>query len=133
MRNATRRKQDIWFVSRTKDDSGMDPVYAYSKPVKKRCSVSSTSGSPIETGLGVVPTYDRYIICYDKKFRPEEGTYLYVDKTPELDEQKQLVIDENTGEPMVRPDYILQRIASTQKGVLARFGINRCSDYGQEN
>lgn len=127
MRNATRRKQDIWFVERQRDDSGIEPSYVYSTPVKKRFSVSSTSGYPTNMNFGLLPTYDRYIISYDRDFNPPEGTYLYVDRTPELDENGALVLDVETQEPTVKPDYILQRIAYTLKGVVTRYGINKCT------
>lgn len=126
MRSATRRKQDIWFVSRERDDSGIEPVYIYSKPILKRLSVSPTSGTPAEMNFGLLPTYDRYVISYDRKFKPEEGTYLYVDKTPELDADGNLVLNES-GEPSVKPDYILKRIAYTLRGVVSRYGINKCT------
>lgn len=126
MRSATRRKQDIWFVSRERDDSGIEPVYIYSKPILKRLSVSPTSGTPAEMNFGLLPTYDRYVISYDRNFKPEEGTYLYVDKTPELDADGNLVLNES-GEPSVKPDYILKRIAYTLRGVTSRYGINKCT------
>ena len=128
MRNATRRKQDIWFVTRDKDDSSVDPKYVYGKPEKHRMSVSPTSGMPTELNFGLLPTYDRYMISYDRKFHPEEGTYLYVDKTPEINnETGELVLNENDV-PTVKPDYILDRILDTQKGILARYGIRKTSD-----
>ena len=126
MRNATRRKQPIWFVSRTRDDSGIEPVYVYGKPEMHRFSVSSTSGSPIESTFGILPSYDRYIISYDRKFKPVEGMYLYVDKTPELDGEY-LAVDED-GELVTKPEYILDKIYDTQKGILARYGIKKVSD-----
>lgn len=127
MRNATRRKQDIWFVNRTKDDSNIDPAYTYDKPEKHRLSVSSTSGSPAEMNFGILPNYDRYMVSYDRKFQPVEGMYLYIDKTPELDENGMLVLNESN-EPTVKPDYILDRIYDTKKGILARYGIKKVSD-----
>ena len=127
MRNATRRKQDIWFVSRDRDDSGIEPSYTYGKPIKKRFSVSATSGSPAEMNFGLLPTYDRYVISYDRTFNPTEGTYLYVDRTPEIDSSGMLVLDTESGEPTVKPDYILKRIAYTKKGIVTRYGINKCT------
>lgn len=127
MRNATRRKQDIWFVNRTKDDSNIDPAYTYDKPELHRFSVSSTSGSPAEMNFGILPTYDRYMISYDRNFKPVEGMYLYIDKTPELDDNGMLVLNESN-EPTVKPDYILDRIYDTKKGELARYGIKKVSD-----
>lgn len=129
MRNSTRRKQDIWFVNRTKDDSQIDPAYTYDKPEKHRFSVSSTSGSPVEMNFGILPTYDRYMVSYDRKFKPVEGMYLYIDKIPEIDQDTgDLILDEATGEPTVKPDYILDRIYDTKKGILARYGIKKVSD-----
>lgn len=127
MRSATRRKQDVWFVTRQKDDSGVEPVYVYGIPERHRLSVSPTSGSPTEMNFGILPTYDRYMISYDRKFKPEEGTYLYVDKVPEIGQDGKLVIDSND-EPTVKPDYILDRVYDTRMGVLARYGIRKISD-----
>ena len=127
MRSATRRKQNIWFVIRAKDDSEVEPLYIYSKPELHRFSVSSTSGIPAEMNFGILPTYDRYVISYDRKFQPTEGMYLYVDKTPELDSEGNLALTENN-EPTVKPDYILDRIYDTKKGILARYGIRKVSD-----
>lgn len=126
MRNATRRKQKVWFVNRTKDDSHMRPMYLYDKPEMHRFSVSSTTGSPAEFNFGMLPTYDRYMISYDRKFKPTEGMYVYVDKEPELDDEGMLVIENN--EPTVKPDYILDRIYDTKRGILARYGLRKVSD-----
>ena len=126
MRNATRRKQDIWFVSRERDDSSIDPSYVYGKPVKKRFSVSSTSGTPIEMNFGILPAYNKYIISYDRKFNPTEGTYLYVDRSPEINADGTLKLLES-GEPTVKPDYMLTRIMYTQKGFVTRYGIDKCT------
>lgn len=127
MRNATRRKQDVWFVSRQKDDRGVEPIYVYGKPEMHRMSVSSTSGTPMEMNFGVLPTYDRYMINYDRKFQPVEGTYLYVDKKPEIECCTGELVLNDDGEPNVKPDYILDRIYDTQKGILARYGIRKIS------
>lgn len=127
MRSATRRKQDVWFVNRDKDDSKLEPVYTYDKPEKHRFSVSSTSGIPAEMNFGILPTYDRYMISYDRQFKPIEGMYLYVDKTPEIDDDGMLVLNSDN-EPTIKPDYILDRIFDTQKGILARYGIRKVSD-----
>ena len=128
MRNSTRRKQDVWFVTREKDDSGVDPVYVYGKPEMHRMSVSPTSGMPETMNFGLLPTYDRYMVSYDRNFHPEEGTYLYVDKTPEIDYETGNLILYDDNEPTVKPDYILDRVYDTQKGVLARYGIRKTSD-----
>ena len=128
MRNSTRRKQDVWFVTRQKHDNGVDPVYIYGIPEKHRMSVSPTSGMPTEFNFGLLPTYDRYMISYDRDFHPEEGTYLYVDKIPEIEKRTGKLVLDSHDEPSVKPDYILDRIYDTQKGVLARYGIRKTSD-----
>ena len=131
MRSLTRRKQNIWFVIRTKDDSHIEPTYSYSKPECHRFSVSSTSGYPTDSYFGILPNYERYIISYNRRFRPQEGMYLYVDKTPEIDTNGYIVLNEN-GEPTVKPDYYLDKIYDTQKGILARYGIRKVSDKDEE-
>lgn len=104
----------------------MDPVFAYGKPEMHMMSVSSTSGTPMEANFGLLPNYGRYLINYDRRFQPVEGTLLYVDKTPVLDEDGYLVMDGTS--PAVKPDYILESISDTQKGVLARYSIRKVSD-----
>ena len=128
MRNSTRRKQNVWFVTRQKYDNGVDPVYIYGIPEKHRMSVSPTSGMPEVMNFGMLPTYDRYMVSYDRAFQPAEGTYLYVDKTPEIDRSTGKIVLDSHDEPTVKPDYILDRIYNTQKGVLARYGIRKVSD-----
>lgn len=128
MRSSTRRKQDVWFVTREKDDQGLDPVYIYSKPEVHRMSVSPTSGMPEAMNFGLLPTYDRYMVSYDRSFNPEEGTYLYVDKNPQINQETGELVLNSNNEPTVKPDYILDRVYNTQKGVLARYGIRKTSD-----
>ena len=129
MRSQQRRKQDIWFVTREKDDSNIEPFFVYGKPIKKRMSVSSTSGSVFRDQYGVIQTYDRYLVTYEHDFKPSEGTWLYVDKTPELDANKDLMLTESN-EPTVRPDYVIDRVFWTQKGTKTRIGIKRIPDGG---
>lgn len=127
MRSLERRKQNIWFVTRTKDDSNIEPSFIYSKPIKKRMSVSDTSGSPHHDYYGVLPTYDRYLISYEHGFKPAEGTLVYVDKTPEIDRDGELVLTEFS-EPTVMPDYVVDRLAWTKKGTKTRIGIKLLPD-----
>lgn len=132
MRNATRRKQKIWFVTRTVDDSTFDHSYVYSDPIMRRFSVSTTSSSPVEENFGILPAYSRYFISYSRREIAdlEEGMYMYVDKVPEIDSEGKLVVDEN-GEPTVKPDYLLHRIYQTQKGIISRCYIkNLAHDDG---
>lgn len=124
MRNATRRKQKIWFVKRTVDDSTMSHTYVYDKPIMRRFSVSTTGNSPIEENFGILPAYVRYFVAYANRDIAdlEEGMYMYVDVIPEINDQGELVLDAS-GEPTVKPDYLLHRIYQTQKGTISRIYI----------
>ena len=132
MRSLQRRKQDVWFVHRERDDSQLDQIYTYDKPVHKRFSVSPTSGNPMESYYGSVPTYDRYIVCYEHDYVPKEGTLVYVDRIPELDATTgELVIGEDRA-PTVLPDYVVAKNARTKKGVVVRIGIKKQSGDDEE-
>lgn len=131
MRSLQRRKQDIWFVGRERDDSQLRQVYVYDKPVKKRFSVSLTSGNPMESYYGTVPSYDRYIICYEHDYVPAEGILAYVDRVPELDAEGNLVLNADDA-PTVLPDYVVSKIARTEKGYTVRVGITKLSDGGSD-
>ena len=80
----------------------------------------------MEANFGILPNYGRYLISYDRSFHPAEGTFLYVDKTPVLDEDGYLEMDGTS--PAVKPDYILESVFDTKKGILARYSIRKVSD-----
>lgn len=124
MRSLQRRKQDVWITKATKSDDSIEGTVTYSKPIKKRFTVSNTSGTPHELPVGIVAEYSRYIVNYDRSFSLEEGMMLFVDKTPELDKNKELAVDEN-GEAVTKPDYVVSHIIDTQKGTTARYGIKK--------
>lgn len=132
MRSLQRRKQDMWFVQRSLDTMSLGNTYTYTKPIHKRYSVSPTSGSVYEGYFGVLPTYDRYIICYEHDFIPEEGTMVYIDKKPEIGDDGYLVLG-NDGEPTVKPDYTVSKIARTEKGVKTRIGISKVADKDSDS
>lgn len=144
MRSRFRDKQDIWFCNVSEHLDGADTVKSYSKPEKKRFSVSETAGYINGWGAGWNLSYDRYITCYERDFHPTEGMALFVDVIPKLDENGELVINkvldtDSMGRPMLdddgnemyhdeyetEPDYILKKIYATQKGVISRFGIEK--------
>ena len=131
MRGSQKRKQDVYFVNRSADSTHLGSPYIYTKPIKKRMSVSPTAGSMYSSYFGQIPAYDRYLITYEHDFLPKEGTLVYVDKTPELDTQGNLVIGEN-GEPTVKPDYSVAKIGWTKNGVTTRIGITKIDDIDDE-
>lgn len=124
MRSLQRRKQSIWFVQRTKDDSSIDITYTYGKPILKHYTVSNTAGSIREDLFGILPKYDRYIVSYEMSFVPEEGSLVYVDRTPQLDREKNLVLNKD-GEPTVTPDYTVYRVWRAAKGTKQRIGLRK--------
>lgn len=130
-RSAYKLRQDVYAVTITETRSGIDRVKVYSKPAKYRLSVSATAGVPAIFGTGIVPDYDRQITVYKGQFTgfaPSEGTYLYVDATPELDANGSLVLDKS-GDPTVYPDYIVTRRLTTARGQVSLYGIKKVS-YG---
>lgn len=133
-RAAGKLRQDIYVLYVTEWRDGIDRKREFSTPVKYRLSVSATADYPGVFTTGIVPDYDREITVFKEQFTgfsPEEGTFLYVDKTPEFDEHGDLLVDQN-GEPTVKPDYVLVRKLSTARGRVAKFGIKRVS-YGNDS
>ena len=125
MRSISRRKQDIWITTVSQDDSHIQQVSSYTKPVKYRATVSNTSGTPHELPVGIVAEYSRYFISYDRNFSAKEGDMLFVDRVPVLDEDGYLVIDPETEKAVTTPDYVISHIMDTQKGTIARYGIKK--------
>ena len=91
----------------------------------KKQTVSATAGSSAEISAGLVPEYDREVVSYDRSFKPVEGTLLYVDVVPQLDEDGSLVMGDDGVTPVTVPDYRLVKIFDTQRGNVAVYGIER--------
>ena len=125
MRSRVRDRQKVWFVTVTEKKVGIDTVQEYGKPIMKRMAVSATSGTPEELSAGIVPTYDKYITSYDRKFNPKEGDLVYVDIEPILDENGNLVMDSDGYTPQISPDYRIEKILDTKQGKVARYGISK--------
>lgn len=115
MRSLIKSRQKVWFAEGTRRIVGLDTVFTYTRPVCKRLTVSATSGYPEELSSGLAPDYDRIIVCYDRSFRPVEGTFLWVDVDPKVENDV----------PTVLPDYVLKRVFNTERGIVARFGISK--------
>ena len=125
MRGRVRQRQDVWYATTTTEQDGISSVTKYSIPIKKRQSISSTSGTPMEISAGIVPTYDRYITNFEKSFNPKEGTMLWVDVVPELDENGELKMEEDGITPVTPPDYRLEKKLATLRGNVDRYGIKK--------
>lgn len=135
MRSRIKDLQDVWFVpfEEKLDKTTGELSKEYGKPEKRRMSVSATSGHIYSWGAGFALNYDRFITCYDRHFKPEEGIAVFVDVIPELDKDGNLattekydpILGEYNTEYVTTPDYILKRVLDTQKGSVARFGIEK--------
>lgn len=119
--------QDIWFCEFTEQNIGISRVKLYSKPEKRRFSLSATSGNVYSWSAGLQLSYDRFITCYDRDFNPREGTMVFVDVVPVLDEDGNLATKEDHGiqVPITEPDYMIKKIFKKQKGKVFRFGLEK--------
>lgn len=134
MRTLKRQRQDVYFCTSETVRQGIDNLNQYSKPVKKKFCVSATAGKVLNGyGNGVTPNYDRYITSYDRDFHPVEGTYIYVDVEPVLDNNGELVLAADGVSPIVAPDYILDKILDTKTGNVARYGITKVGGGSENN
>lgn len=119
MRTRVRARQKIWVTEITETLDGIDTVQGYSEPVLRREVVTETGNDPLNLPAGIDEVYDRFIITYDKRFTYREGMQIFIDVVPELDFGGSLT------ENSPRPDYIVKRIISTQKGLATRIGLVR--------
>ena len=124
MRNLVRQTQDLWFSVKTMGYNGIDECSVYTKPIKKKFSVSASATTVEQYANGIVPDYERYITSFDRKFDPIEGMQVWVDVEPELDDYGELILDED-GNPTVMPDYTLKRLVDTKMGTVARYLIHK--------
>lgn len=144
MRNLTRQKQKMWFCSFKEDSTGIDTEKVYSKPERHNFSVSATSGYVNGWGAGFQVSYDRYITSYERNYIPKEGTMVFIDIEPVLDEfgnlAKHIVekfdsegnpLKDVDGNPIIQeeyvtePDYMVHKILNTKRGGVARYGIKK--------
>ena len=131
MRNLVRQTQDLWFSVKTMGYNGIDECSVYTKPIKKKFSVSASATTVEQYANGIVPDYERYITSFDRTFDPIEGMQVWVDVEPELDSNGNLVLGED-GEPTVKPDYTLRRDVDTKMGNVARYLIKKNGDEVRE-
>lgn len=127
MRCLLRQTQELWFSVKKMCFTGIDETSTFSKPQKYRFTVSATGSTPEDYAAGIVPDYDRYITSFDRTFNPIEGTQVWVDVTPELDENGYIKLTDD-GEPTVPPDYTLKRRVDTKMGNVARYLIKKNGD-----
>ena len=119
MRSRVRSRQNIWVTEITESLDGIDTVQGYSMPILRHEHVTETAGQPLNLFAGIDEVYDRFIVTYDKSFTYREGMQVYVDVEPDLDYNGAIT----EGSP--RPDYIVKRIISSQKGLAIKVGLKR--------
>lgn len=127
MRCLQRQTQKLWFSVKKMGFTGIDETSVYSKPEMHKFTVSATGSTPEDYAVGIVPDYDRYITSFDRNFNPIEGTQVWVDVEPDLDENGNVKLNDD-GEPIVPPDYTLRRRVDTKMGTVARYLIKKNGD-----
>ena len=125
MRSRLRDRQKVWWVSIEEAHDGIDTYTKNKKPIRKKKTFSATAGSSAEISAGLVPEYDREVVSYDRNFKPVEGTLLFVDVVPQLDEEGNLVMGDDGVTPVTATDYRLVKIFDTQRGNVAVYGIEK--------
>ena len=95
MRCLKRQTQEIWFSVKSMGYTGIDETSVYSKPEMHKFSVSPTGSTPEDYAAGIVPDYDRYITSFDRNFQPIEGMQCWIDVTPEIDQEGNLVMTDD--------------------------------------
>ena len=129
MRSLKRQQQEVWFSQVHERLDGIDTIQEWDKPAMVKITCSATSGTPEEIAAGIVPDYDRYLTYHKSRFNSPlslaEGMSVWVDVTPELDENGNLIMSDDEVTPVIPPDYTLKRIIDTKKGSAARYGIEK--------
>ena len=127
MRSPFKDRQPVYFSTITEKKSGIDTIQEYSKPIMTKLTASSGTGAPSQISAGLVVDYDRELTSYNKELRGqvEEGSVCWVDVTPEIAQDGNLVMSTDRVTPTVPPDYRVDKIFSTQKGQVDVFGIKK--------
>lgn len=132
MRSRQRQRQTMYFVTVTETADGIDTIQHYGKPTENRLFISETHNLPNHYGSGITPTYGRYIFCYKQSDLFQVGSQVYIDRTPELDSEGNLVTDPVTGYPTVLPDYVIVRLIASRKGRVFQMGVKKMGDDGSQ-
>lgn len=127
MRSLKRQQQQVWFSKIHERLDGIDTIQEWDKPIMVKMTVGVSNGNPEEIAAGIVPDYDKTLVYHKSRYKPslglEEGMSVWVDVTPELDENGSLVMEDDEVTPVTPPDYTLKRILDTKKGDVTRYGI----------
>ena len=131
MRSRTRKKQDVWVAEKTQVEDGISLVDVYGTPESHRATVSLTSGTPHGWGFGFLADYDRYMTTHEKDWIPAEGSAVWVDVSPVLDDNGELVTEVNDDGDTVYvspPDYIVKRLNYSLKSPITKIWLKKLGD-----
>ena len=124
MRGANRNKQKFWYAMYGQSSEGKDEwgniisQYAtYGDPVMTEGNISPPKGEVVSRQFGDDDLYDRVIGPLPINTPIDEYAVLWIDVTPELDENGHLVLNEN-GQPVTPHNYIVRKKAPS----LPKFG-----------
>lgn len=116
MRLNNRLKQTFWYaaygaVVEDYDDYGnqIGTSVSYGNPVKTSGNISAAKGEVVTRQFGDDDLYDRVIVLEDRDTPIDENTILWIDITPELDDNGALVVDAN-GQAATPHNYIVRKV-----------------------
>lgn len=111
-----RNMQTFWYASyagtvEDYDDYGnqIGTHAAYGNPVEMRGNISPAKGDVVARQFGDDDNYDKVIVLGDCNTPIDEYAVLWIDSTPEIDEDGSLITDE-TGNPVTPWDYVVRKI-----------------------
>lgn len=133
MRSPVKDRQPVYFSTITEKKVGIDTIQEYSKPIMAKLTASAGTGAPSQISAGLVVDYDRELVSYSKSLRSEveEGSVCWVDVTPEIAEDGNLVMSDDGLTPTVPPDYRVEKIFSTARGKVDVLGIKKIGGIQQ--
>lgn len=88
----------------------------YSNPVECRANISAAQGEVQSRQFGESESYDKVIVLDDRDIPIDEYSVLWVDTTPQIDENGKLALDEQ-GEVITPHDYIVKKVARSLNNV----------------
>ena len=133
MRSPVKDRQLVYFSTITEKKAGIDTIQEYSKPIMAKLTASAGTGAPSQISAGLVVDYDRELVSYSKSLRSEveEGSVCWVDVTPEIADDENLVMSDDGLTPTVPPDYRVEKIFSTARGKVDVLGIKKIGGIQQ--
>ena len=122
MRGANRNKQTFWYALYDNKTPGKDEYgneigwnLTYGNPVKTSGNISPATGEVVSRQFGDDDLYDRMLGPLPVDTPIDEYAILWVDVTPELNDDGSLKVDDTTGNAVTPHNYIVRRRAPSLK------------------